>query len=238
MALDWPTLQTAVLAALVQSPSPYTSVPQDFTVLLPFATAYAEQRITRDIVLLATRTQDSSLSTSSGYRLLTLTGMTKQVVEPETLALTVNGQRVPFHRCSLAALDEVWPAVTGGGINPTTVDPFSLLWDMVDDHTIAIGPAADAPYAVVITGLFAAQGISQANPVTYISTYMPDLLFAGTMQHLTGTLLRNFGSQADDPRMAMSWETQYQTLIGPAKADERRRRGLVPEEPPVPAAKQ
>jgi hypothetical protein len=36
--------------------------------------------------------------------------------------------------------------------------------------------------------------------------------------------MRNFGSQADDPRMSQSWESQYQLLKASAQTEQARQR--------------
>ena len=39
---------------------------------------------------------------------------------------------------------------------------------------------------------------------------------------------KNFGSQSDDPKMAMSWEDQYQKLMASANAEELRKKWAGP----------
>jgi hypothetical protein len=45
------------------------------------------------------------------------------------------------------------------------------------------------------------------------------------MVWLAGWLQRNYGAQTDDPRMAVSHETQYSSLRDSALAQEQRMRG-------------
>jgi hypothetical protein len=66
------------------------------------------------------------------------------------------------------------------------------------------------------------QGLSVTTPVTYVSTYLPDLLIAASMIFLSG-YMRNFGSQADDPKMAASWQDQYNQLRESAYTEDQRR---------------
>lgn len=228
-ALTWTTLQTAIAAALVQAPSPYTALPPDFLTLFPQATSYAEGRIYRDLVLLATRTQDMSLTTVAGARALALGSMTKQVIVVEGVALIASGVRYSFDAASLDVVDLVWPQ-QGLQLAPASADwKGGRWWAMRDDQTIVICPTPDAAYQAEITGLFQPASISVTNASTYLSTTYPDLLTAAVMIWLSGALLRNYGAQTSEPQQGMSWEQQYGLLRASAEGEEQRRRGLGPD---------
>lgn len=235
-AITWSGLQSAVAAALVQAPSPYTSLPPDFTTLFPIATSYAESRICTEIVLLNTRTEDTSLSTTANTRTLSLAGMSKPVIVQEGFGLVASGVTYSYDKTTLDVIDLIWPQ-SSLTLAPSAADWIGRYWAPLNDSTIVIAPTPDAAYVATVTGLFQPTPMSSGNPTTYISTVYPDLLFAAVMQHLTGSLLRNFGSQADEPKIAQSWENEFQTLLGPAKAEERRRRGLAPDDTPMQQAK-
>ena len=234
----WSTLEVAVAAALVQGVSPWTSLPADFTELFPVATSYAEGRICRDIVLLNNREQNYSLSTTVAARTLSLASITPILVAVEGVALItpsgtsspLAGTREPFDAASLDVIDQIWPQESAT-LAPNLADFIGRYWAMRDDANIVIAPTPDAIYTVEITGLFIPAPISATNTSTYISTVYPDLLFAAVMKHMTGALLRNFGAQADDPRQSQSWEGVYQELLGAARHEELRRRGLAPDDP-------
>jgi hypothetical protein len=52
---------------------------------------------------------------------------------------------------------------------------------------------------------------------------------------------RDDGAQADDPKLAISWESVYQELKGSAMEEEQRRRGQGPDQgnlPPAPESQQ
>jgi hypothetical protein len=242
----WTTIQTSILVALAQAPSPYNVIPPNFAVQFAQATSYAELRIYRDLIMLCTRQQNTSLTTTAGSREIDLSSMTNAdggpIIVPEGLSLispagTTNpalGTRVQFTEASLDWIDYVWP-VEATTMSPVGAEWYGRYWAMLDDHTMVISPTPDSPsgalYTTEITGLFQPTPISAANPTTYLSTNYPDLLEVAILIFLSGALQRNFGAQSDDPRQAMSWETQYQTLVVPARGEERRRRGLDPDIP-------
>ena len=146
----------------------------------------------------------------------------------EHVSLVVGGVPYPFDTASHDAIDLVWPnsALT---LSPAAADWIGRWWGMFDDHTVLLAPTPDAAYQAQVTGLFQPMPISAANPSTYLSRTYPELLTAACLVWLSGALKQNYGAQADDPKMAMSWEQTYQGLLGPAKAEEMRRRGLAPD---------
>ena len=89
--------------------------------------------------------------------------------------------------------------------------------------TTTLGPWPDAAYTLEIVGTYWPVGLSAGNQTTWISTYLPDLLLAGAMIQMSG-YVKNFGAQADDPKMSMSWETQFVTLRDSAGVEDARRK--------------
>lgn len=234
MSLTWTTLQNTVAAALVQAPSPYTALPSDFVTLFPQATSYAEGRIYGDLVMLAQRVQDVSQSVTSGVRTISLSSFVNTMVVVERVALTAAGTQWQYVLASLDFVDMFWPA-TAVTMSPSAADQVGRFWAMRDDHTIVLAPTPDATYVAQVTGLVQPASISATNPTTYLSTVYPDLMTAACMVWLSGALMRNYGSQSDEPQMAQSWESQYTHLVSNAQGEERRRRGLTPDtESPTP----
>lgn len=223
------SLQTMLLAALVRGQPPWT-VPPDafFAELYPQAITYAEGRIYKDLVLLATRKTDTSLATAANSRSVALT-MSPQIIVPEGFALiNPSGTRVPFDVTTLDVIDEIWP--TEATVLPPAVNDFSpRFWALLDASTIVYCPTADAIYSAAITGLFQPVALSASNTTTYLSTVLPELLEAACMVFLCGALQHQFSPTSDNPAMAISWESQYVTLMQLAKAEEMRRRGLTPD---------
>lgn len=243
----WTTIQNSVIVALAQAPSPYDveAVP-DFTTLFAQATSYAELRIYRDLVMLCTRQQNTSLTTTAGSRAINLSDMTNanggQIIVPEGLALIspagitnpALGSRIPYVETSLDWIDLVW-SIEATTLSPIAAEWIGRYWAMRDASTMVICPTPDSPlgavYTAEITGLFQPTPISAANPTTYLSTNYPDLMECAILIFLSGALQRNFSAQSDDPKAAMSWEQQYETLKAGAMNEERRRRGLAPNAP-------
>lgn len=222
------SLQTMLLAALVRAQPPFTTPDAFFTTLYPQAITYAEGRIYKDLVLLATRKTDTSLATAANSRSVALT-MNPQIIVPEGFALiNPSGTRVPFDMTTLDVIDEIWP--TEATVLAPGVNDFSpRYWALLDASTIVYCPTADAIYSAAITGLFQPVALSNANQSTYLSTVYPELLEAACMVWLTGALLHNFSAQSDNPQRAISWEGIYDQLADLAWSEERRRRGLDPD---------
>ena len=63
---------------------------------------------------------------------------------------------------------------------------------------------------------------------------MPDLLLSASMIFGAG-YQKNFGAMADDPKMAMSWETIYQGQVKDVMIEELRKKSMSwnwqPEQP-------
>jgi hypothetical protein len=242
-ALNWTTLQTALLAALAEAPPPYNAVPPDFAELYPQATSYAEGRITRDIPLLADRTQDTSLTTGTG-RTVAMSGMTNLVVVPEGISLitpsgTTNpalGVRVPYDMASLDVIDLLYPN-EATVVAPSLADWTPRYWALRDNQDLVIGPTPGANYTIEVTGLFQPTPISSANPSTYLSTTYPELLTMACLVWLEAWLHRNFQPQASTPQAPFGAEQQYQVLMEGVRDEEIRRRGLRPNIPLPPAPK-
>ncbi len=244
-AQTWNALQTAFLAITVKAQPPYGIPPADFAALMPQATSYAEQRIFTDIPLLGHRTTNSSLSTTNGSRTINLAAMVNMnggpIIVPEAFNIVTPssssptaGTRIPFVRSSTFLIDQFWPTETATQ-TPEVLSFGPRYWAMPDNQTIIYAPTADASYTVEIAGLYQPTPISAANQSTYLSMTYPALFEAACMVFLTGALLHNYGSQADNPQQGLSWEGLYQQLMTASRAEEMRRRGLLPDVPMPPA---
>jgi hypothetical protein len=219
------------IAMLSQAPAPYNVIPPDFAQLFPQATSYAEERIYNELVPLNQRGLNTSLTTTPASRTLPLAGASQSIVTVEQFALIYPtgttdpelGTLIYFDAGSLDLINLIWPqqSVT---VDPTAADFIGRYWCLQDSATLVFSPPGPAAYTVALTGTFAPVPISETNTTTYLSTFYPALFECACMVFLSGALLRNFGSQSDDPRQAMSWEQQYGKLLQPAIAEEQRRR--------------
>lgn len=190
---------------------------------------YAELRIQRDLDLEQSVTNNSSLALTSGNNILTMDVNAFITVQSISYVSGTITQRVlPTSR---AFINEVYPdsSVQGppvyfapyGGDSATTGGTSQLF---------LFGPTPDQSYALSINGTvrmislnsFATNGPASSS-YTFISAYLPDLLLMASMVYLSG-FQRNFGRQSDDPAMAMSYESQYQSLLKGAMTEENRRK--------------
>ena len=182
---------------------------------------YGEQRIYRDLDLLSTVVRDTGTLTA-GTRTFTLpSNLGRFVVTNGFNVITPvgttpdSGTRNQLVPCSRDVLDILWPSTTGAGV--------PALYAMITDQEIIVGPAPLAAYTIECIGTIRPTPLSASNTTTVLTLYLPDLWFAVTMIFWAG-YMRNFGSQADDPKMAVSWESQYQALLASANIEEARKK--------------
>lgn len=194
----------------------------DFTAILPSIIDYAEQRIYRELDLINTVARDATgvlvinnrnfaLPTGGGV-FVTVLGI--NVITPAGTAPD-NGTRVQLDPTSRDVLDFQWPSVTGASV--------PQLFAMITQGTLIVGPWPDASYVVEVVGTIRPSPLSASNTSTFLSINLPDLFLAASMVFASG-FMRNFGSQADDPRMSQSWETQYEKLFDSANVEEMRKK--------------
>jgi hypothetical protein len=110
-------------------------------------------------------------------------------------------------------------AVYGSILNPGLPQYFS----MVTQDQIVVGPYPDSGYKMEVIGTFQPLALSDTNPNTILTLLVPDLFIAGSMVFFSG-YMRDFGSQADNPQQAQSWENQYQVLFKSAMLLELRKK--------------
>jgi hypothetical protein len=223
---------TAALAFYSQNEQPSAA----YTGALPTIISKAELRIYRDLDLAATHGVNSSLVFTPSSRVLSLTNMSGQTIDGLPVAfpypITVEGltaivpawrsppygTRVRFLPVSLAFIDMTWPqesVVSVPGV------PFAY-FAMLDDETLVVAPTPDLQYTVEVFGTWRPAPMSASNPSSWIGDHVYDLLVDACMIEIAGWM-RDFGQQADDPRMAVSWEQRYQQDLTSARNEEVRR---------------
>ena len=203
-----------------------TVIPQtdpNFIAIVPLCIDYAEQRVYRELNLLNTVVRDSSAQLTANNRTFTLPSSLGRfvavnginVITPPSATNPDNGTRNQLMLTSRDAVDNVWPSTSGAAV--------PAIYAMVTDVQALVGPAPDQAYTAEVIGTIRPTPLSASNVSTYLTLYLPDLFFAAAMVFMSG-YMRNFGSQADDPKMAQSWETQYQALFSSANEEEQRKR--------------
>lgn len=213
MSYTYASYQAALAVEMV------TSVTDpNFVAILPTIIDYAEQRLYRELDLLTTVTSDASAALAISDRRFTfpqhfVTSQQVNVITPAGPIDPAIGTRVPLTPVTKEYLDNVWPSASGAAV-PTQ-------FAMITDQTIIVGPWPDAAYQVEVIGTIRPVPLSASNTTTFLTNYLPDLFLAASMVSASG-YMRNFGSQADDPKMAQSWESQYQALKASADVENMR----------------
>jgi hypothetical protein len=222
----------------------YMAIPQsniatpNFVAALPSIIDYAEQRCYRELDLLAARGNWFGPMTPSAPGFQISTGVTYPLTTNLPLPITIERARIlpagislPPVWTSVASAQPCMPvspefldAVFGPGSTPGTPVFFShTAQDFLD-----FGPIPDQAYMLALFGEYRPFPLYSAQPndgsqVTFLTTYVPDLFLAAAMINAAG-YQKNFGAQADDPKMAQSWETQFQSLSQSVQKEEMRKR--------------
>jgi len=201
----------------------------EFTQLIPQMLNYAEQRIQRDMELLAGVVMRGPYALATGASQVAIPWTDLMTVED--LLLTVSGQPTPLVPVSKAFLLTVWPTSSPPG-PPKVYAPQGgdLATLGATSMILLLGPPTDQAYSLNAIGegrlptLGAFANATDApTATTFISTWLPDLLVVACMIYVSA-YQRDFGRQSDDPQMAQSYETQYQALLDGANKEEFRRR--------------
>ena len=185
-----------------------------FQTILPEAIDYAEQRIYRELQLLNTNTS-ATVAATVATPSLTLPSTTivvnrLNVITPAG-STTSNGLRNPIYPVSREYLNWVYPNDTVTGL--------PVLFAM-DTQTVAhLGPSPDQAYNIEVVATQRPTPLSASNTTTILTNGLPDLFLAASMIFMAG-YQKNFGAQSDDPKMAESWEDQYEKLRDSALTEE------------------
>jgi hypothetical protein len=223
MPLNYTTYQTALSTALA---IPTTDT--QFQNWLPNCIAYAEGRIYRDLNMLTEDVRDSSSSTTANVRNFTLPTSigTFQVITDINIITPAStapesGTRIRLLPSSLAFLDWTTPSSAGTGVPTNWAYITQSL--VAGQNQIVFGPWPDNTYTVEVIGKIIPTPLSSGNTTTFLTLYLEDLFLAASMVSFTG-YMKNYGSQADDPKMATSWDAQYNLLLKSASDWEARKR--------------
>lgn len=213
MAMDYNTFVSTIANLSTLDPTQ-----PEFIQIMPQVISYAEDRIYRELDILNSVSINSSNSFTVGTRnfalpnapygaFLTITGMN---------VLYGNGpQRQQMQPVAMSFLNSVWGSPSNPGI--------PIYFALVNQDLVQVGPWPDQAYQVEVIGTFQPEPMSATNPTTFLTVYVPDLLLAAGMVFFSG-YQRDFGSQADNPQQAQSWENQYQTLFKSALLLELRKK--------------
>lgn len=229
-AINWPT---SSLASLMAALDPATAA------ILPTIVDYAEQRCYRELDLIAARSEQNfgvsplkrAFNYSAAFSLNPLNP--QQILIPERLILYPPGTALPL----------VSP-VDGSPCSPVSSEFIDMVFysstffakpryfAVHSDQLIILGPTPDLGYVAHLIGKARPVPLYSATPpasqpagtqTTFLTSVLPDLFLAAAMVSASA-FQKNFGAQSDDPRMAVAWEAQFQTLLASAKAEETRKK--------------
>lgn len=220
MSLTFNSFVTALANRMATSASG-----SNFLTELPNIIDAAEQRCYREVDLQDVRIVDTSAVLTPNSRSFTLPQAQGRFVAIEQInvitpasASVSNGTRVPLIPVSRDSLDQMWPTETAPS-TPSVPEFFALLTSQI----IRVGGSPDAAYPVEVQGTARPAPLANGNQTTLLSLYLPDLFFAAAM--VAGAAYqKSFGAQADDPKVAMSWEATYQTAAKSAIVEEFKKK--------------
>jgi hypothetical protein len=201
--------------------------------LLPSMLNAAELRINRDLDLLASQGSNIyPLTAGTGVLKIPVNDfVTVQTIELLQLSGTTPVNASPLVPCSKEFIQNVY----GGLASSNAPRYYAMIGDQFgseeDTYTnVLLGPVPNYGYSVRVTGTSYAPSLytnATQGPAdtafTYISAYYPDLLILASMIYLSG-FQRNWSAQADDPRMSVSYQSQYDAVLPSAIATENRRK--------------
>lgn len=216
MSLTYTTFQNSVLNLM-----PDVASNPRFSTDLPNIIDYAELRCYRDLDLLNTK-KTATATLTAGNRNLGLDGtfvVTEEinVITPATAtsADSASATRNYLVPTSKEVLNVIWPSSTGSSV--------PVYFAMLSQSAVLLGPWPDQAYTVEVVGTFRPTPLSANNATTLLSTFFPDLFLAAAMVRTAG-LMKDYGAQSDDPKLAQSWENQYTLLLRSAEVEEKRKK--------------
>lgn len=189
-----------------------------FVAILPTIIDQAEQQCYRDLDLIATIVRDSSATTIANNRLLTLPTSSGRFVVVHSMNIGSGSDKTPLTPISRGIADNLWPsdtAVSSSSV-PTKYAPLT-------DQTYLLVPSPGSALTVEVIGTIRPTSLSASNTTTILSSYLPDLFLAAGMYAMSG-YMRNWSAQADDPKMAINWQQDYQTRLASANKEEIQRK--------------
>lgn len=207
--MDYSSYVAQLASTLIMDPAN-----ADFTAMVPSIIEYAENRCYQELDLLATRYRTSASALTPASRNFTLPSGCLVVEEINVVTPSGTqpdaGTRNPLTPVSMSVIDAAWPSASVTGV-PT-------MFALVNNSTITVGPAPAAAYVVELVYTKRPDPLSATNTTTPLTQYCPALFFAASMVFAAGWQ-RDYGSQSDDPKLAVTWEQTYQTLASSANLE-------------------
>lgn len=202
-----------------------------FQQILPACIDYASNRIYRDLDIQST-TANTTVTTTSGTPFVSLpyfpddpTQETVYVVESMSVQATASGQPLITQDTMLTPVDKGFLMSTYPPAYWTTAQGQPKYYYIQDQSTAQVGPCPDQVYTIYLVFTYRPTPLSATNTTTILTQIWPDLFLAASMVFMSG-YQKSFGAQADDPKMALSWEQQYQDLLKGALVEESSKKAM------------
>ena len=222
MGITYPSFVSEIATLTVISSTVLVNGDANFGGVMPTIIDYAEGRLWRDLDLPVVRVIDTSVTCSSGVRSIALSTTQGTLLVVQTISLLTsagttssNGTRVPLTPAAQGVVDAIYPSPLSSNCGQPE------FFCRVTDTQIIFGPTPDQAYGTEVIATTRPPPLSATNSTTWLSANVPELMIAAGMVAAAG-YMRDFGSQADDPKLAQSWETQYQNLIKSQNVDSLR----------------
>lgn len=222
MAVTFPSFVSEIATITGITSGVLVNGDNNFLGIMPGIIDYAEGRLYRDLDLPTARVTDTSVTCSSGVRSISLSTTQGTLLVLETLNILTSAgttssyaTRVPLVPASQAVINAIYPSAASSNCGQPE------FFARITDTQIVFGPTPDQPYGTEIVATVRPNPLSASNSSTWLSQNVPELLLAAAMIFASG-YMRNFGSQADDPKMAQSWEGQYNNLLKSMNVDSLR----------------
>lgn len=193
----------------------------NFQNILPSCINYAEQRIYREIDFLANYQGDFVQVSSNQNAINYPTNfgvflVIDQIAVLTPASTTMTGNYNQLQVTSIPYLQTVYPSLT------TSIGTPKYFYPAADTFAY-IAPATDQTYTFWVYGTQRPPSLSVSNSSTFLTQNYPDIFVAASMIYMTG-YMKNWSAQGDDPRSAVSWESQYQLLVKEVKEEESRKK--------------
>jgi hypothetical protein len=216
---EWITYCATELEVEITDPTSATpSTDPNFNAMIPAVIDYVEGRIQNDLDLMNNYVTDNSGVLSPNSRIFTLPTTTYNWVIVSQINLVVGGVRkAALLNTTKEFMDAAYPSDAALG-SPS----YPAYWAPFNNKIIFVGPAPDLAYGIEVTGNVDVPKLSSTNTSNWITLNLPELYSVGSMVRWSA-YQRNWGTQSDDPKMAVSYESQYQTLLQAANGQEVRK---------------
>jgi hypothetical protein len=186
---------------------------------LPTIIDDAEQYIYRRLDLLSTIVRDQTGTLTGNSRNFTFPQ--HFVVSESINVFTPSG--TTNNRFQLVPVSREWMDYVYPNEMSTTSPSVPQYYAMITDQTIIVGPPPDTGYTMEVVGTIRPAPLSATNTTTYLTLYLPDLMFAAACVIGFG-YIQNFGAASDNPQSAMSWSAHLENLIKTADIEELRKK--------------